>query len=61
MYSCRDRHCVGRSLPKLDLYVTGKVLERLSQPDVAEALAETTNPAADVARQRRIEVGRSRT
>jgi site-specific DNA recombinase len=45
MYSCRDRHCVGRSLPKLDLYVTGKVLDRLSRPDVAESLSDTDQRA----------------
>jgi hypothetical protein len=50
-YDCADRHCVARSLLKLDLYVTGRVLERLSQPDVAESLGETTSPAAEAARQ----------
>jgi site-specific DNA recombinase len=44
-YDCRDRHCVGRSLPKLDLYVTGKVLGRLSLPDVAESLEDSDNRA----------------
>ena len=50
-YACRGEHaCVGRSLDKLDLYVTGKVLERLSRRDVADALADTPNPEAEAAR-----------
>ena len=51
-YSCRDRHCASRSVPKLDAYVTGRVLERLSRADVAEGLADMANPVAEAARQR---------
>jgi site-specific DNA recombinase len=52
MYSCREGHCTARSVPKLDLYITGLVLERLSRPDVADELSDTTNPEADAARGR---------
>jgi len=51
-YSCRERHCVGRSLDKLDAYVVGEVLERLEEPDVADALGDAADPEADEARAR---------
>jgi site-specific DNA recombinase len=51
MYSCRERHCVARSLPKLDAHVVRLVLERLALPDVAQALAASTDPAVELARE----------
>jgi site-specific DNA recombinase len=52
MYSCRDRHCVARSLPKLDAHVVRLVLERLALPDVAETLADVNHPDVEAARAR---------
>jgi site-specific DNA recombinase len=51
MYSCRERHCVARSLPKLDAHVVRLVLERLALPDVGETLAASTDAAVERARQ----------
>ncbi|HSH59903.1 MAG TPA: recombinase family protein [Acidimicrobiales bacterium] len=52
-YECNEKFCVARDLAKLDAYVTLVVIERLSRPDVTEALAGVAqNPAVTGARQR---------
>lgn len=57
-YQCRgdrglgQKFCVARDLTKLDAYVTVVVLERLARPDVADALAGTTDPAVAAAAAR---------
>jgi site-specific DNA recombinase len=61
-YQCRGdrgqgpKFCVGRDLVKLDAYITAVVLERLAQPDVADALDGTEDPAVAAAQARVIEL-----
>lgn len=50
-YECGAQFCVARDLAKLDAYVTAVVLERLSLPDVAEALGDA-GPSPEVERAR---------
>lgn len=45
-YECRAKFCVARDLTNLDAFVTAIVVERLSRPDVAEALTDATPPDA---------------
>ncbi len=53
LYECRGKFCVARDLVKLDAYVTAIVLERLSRPDVTEALAGVgSDPAVEDAQRR---------
>lgn len=53
VYTCRDKFHVGRDLTKLDAFVSAVIVERLSRPDAAEAMAGTgSNPEADAARDR---------
>lgn len=61
-YQCRGdqgqgpRFCVARDLVTLDAYVTAIVLDRLAQPDVADALDGTDDPAVTAAQARAAEL-----
>lgn len=53
VYTCRDKFEVSRDLLKLDAYVSTVIVERLSRPDVAEALSGSgVSPELDPAQQR---------
>lgn len=53
VYQCRTGFCVARDLLKLDAFISSVVVERLSRPDVTEALRGVApDPAFEVARDR---------
>lgn len=53
VYACKAKYCVTRDLNKVDAFVSDLIVERLSRPDVAEALRDApTSPAVDDARTR---------
>lgn len=52
VYTCKAKYEVSRDLSKLDAFVTAVIIERLSRPDVAEALGDTApDPAVIEARR----------
>lgn len=56
-YECGEGYHVARDLASLDAFVTAVVVERLSRPDVADALADAPpDPAVEQAKQRAIEL-----
>lgn len=52
VYVCREKFEVSRDMLKLDAFVSAVIIERLSRPDVADAMSEAPNPAVAEARSR---------
>lgn len=56
LYQCRAGFCVARDLRRLDAYVIAVALERLSRPDIADALDGAPDPAVAQAKARAAEL-----